>query len=91
MCIYTILFLADELKDIQEAVYILILVFFFFFPLNHFLLTPCPNSGLPCGSAGKESTCNAGDLGSIILKSTDLANKGPCSQIYGFSSSHVWM
>ena len=23
------------------------------------------NSGLPCGSAGKESTCNAGDLGSI--------------------------
>ena len=21
--------------------------------------------GLPCGSAGKESTCNAGDLGSI--------------------------
>ena len=26
-----------------------------------------------------------------ILKSTELANKGPCSQIYGFSSSHVWM
>ena len=22
-------------------------------------------SGFPCGSAGKESTCNAGDLGSI--------------------------
>ena len=32
MCIYTILFLADELKDIQEAVYILILVFVFVFP-----------------------------------------------------------
>ena len=29
-----------------------------------------------------------------ILKSRDkyyLANKGPCSQSYGFSSSHVWM
>ena len=24
-----------------------------------------PNLGFPCGSAGKESTCNVGDLGSI--------------------------
>ena len=24
-----------------------------------------PIKGFPCGSAGKESTCNAGDLGSI--------------------------
>ena len=27
----------------------------------------------------------------IILKSRDIANKGPSSQGYGFSSSHVWM
>ena len=26
-----------------------------------------------------------------ILKSRDITNKGPCSQSYGFSSSHVWM
>ena len=26
-----------------------------------------------------------------ILKSTDIANKGPYSQSYGLSSSHVWM
>ena len=26
-----------------------------------------------------------------ILKSRDLANQGPSSQGYGFSSSHVWM
>ena len=26
-----------------------------------------------------------------ILKSRDLANKGPSSQGYGFSSGHVWM
>ena len=26
-----------------------------------------------------------------ILKSRDVANKGPSSQGYGFSSSHVWM
>ena len=27
-----------------------------------------------------------------ILKSRDyFANKGPCSQSYGFSSSHAWM
>ena len=26
-----------------------------------------------------------------VLKSRDFANKGPSSQRYGFSSSHVWM
>ena len=26
-----------------------------------------------------------------ILKSRDITNKGPYSQRYGFSSSHVWM
>ena len=26
-----------------------------------------------------------------ILKSGDITNKGPSSQSYGFSSSHVWM
>ena len=26
-----------------------------------------------------------------ILKSSDITNKGPSSQSYGFSSSHVWM
>ena len=26
-----------------------------------------------------------------ILKSRDFANKGPSSQDYGFSSSHIWM
>ena len=26
-----------------------------------------------------------------ILKSRDIADKRPCSQSYGFSSSHVWM
>ena len=26
-----------------------------------------------------------------ILKSRDIANKGPSSQGYGFSSNHVWM
>ena len=26
-----------------------------------------------------------------ILKSRDIANKGPSSQSYGFSGSHIWM
>ena len=26
-----------------------------------------------------------------ILKSRDITNKGPCTQSYGFSSSHVYM
>jgi len=90
--------------------------------------------GFPGGSAGKESTCNVGNLGLITglgrspgegkgsvfwpgelhglyspwgCKESDMterlslfifcgdmiqpANKGPSSQGYGFSSSHVWM
>ena len=30
-----------------------------------FLLASSDHTGFPCGSAGKESACNAGDLGSI--------------------------
>ena len=26
-----------------------------------------------------------------VFKSRDIANKGPSSQSYGFSNSHVWM
>ena len=26
-----------------------------------------------------------------ILKSRDIANKGPSSQSYGFSNSHIWI
>ena len=26
-----------------------------------------------------------------ILKSRDIANKGPSSECYGFTSSHVWL
>ena len=32
--------------------------------------------GFPCGSAGKESACNAGDLGSIPLCWEDPLEKG---------------
>ena len=34
-------------------------------PLEKGLATHSTILGLPCGSAGKESACNAGDLGSI--------------------------
>ena len=38
--------------------------------------------GLPCGSAGKESACNAGDLGSIPGLGTSLGEgKGYHSSI----------
>ena len=33
------------------------------FMRNYFL--PTQSAGFPCGSAGKESACNVGDLGSI--------------------------
>ena len=36
---------------------------------------------------GRKLMTNLGN----ILKSRDIANKGPSSQGYGFSSSHVWM
>ena len=31
------------------------------------------------------------NLDSILKKRHDFANKGPYSQSYGFSNSHVWM
>ena len=31
------------------------------------------------------------NLESLLKSSHDLANKGPSSQGYGFSSGHVWM
>ena len=31
----------------------------------HLIVSSCIYMGFPCGSAGKESACNAGDLGSI--------------------------
>ena len=42
-----------------------IFLFLFFFPRNMLSTLPSKNMGFPCGSAGKESACNAGDLGSI--------------------------
>jgi len=38
---------------------------FFFLKYPRLFLDPYSLSGFPCGSAGKESTCNAGDLGSV--------------------------
>ena len=44
----------------------------------------------PCGSAGKESTCNAGDLGSIPgLGRSPRDQKGYLLQYYGLENSVV--
>ena len=44
--------------------------------------------GLPCGSAGKESTCNAGDLGSIPgLGRSPGEGNGPPLQHSGLENS----
>ena len=44
--------------------------------------------GLPCGSAGKESACNAGDLGSIPgLGRSPLEGKGYPCQYSGLENS----
>ena len=40
-----------------------------------------------CVLLGREAMTNLDS----ILKSRDIAEKGPSSQRYGFSSSHVWM
>ena len=50
-------------------------------------------AGLPCGSAGEESTCNAGDLGSMLglRRSPGEANRYPL-KYYGPENSmdHPW-
>ena len=44
--------------------------------------------GFPCGSAGKESTCNAGDLGSIAgLGRSPEEGKGYPLQFSGLENS----
>ena len=59
--------------------------------------------GFPCGSAGKESTCNAGDLGSIPglgrspgegkgypLQHSGLENSMDCV-VHGVAKSQTWL
>ena len=44
--------------------------------------------GFPCGSAGKESACNAGDLGSISgLERSPIEGKGYPFQYSGLENS----
>ena len=53
------------------------------------LLTPV-FLGFPCGSAGKESACNAGDLGSIPgLERSPLEGKGYPLQYSGLWASLI--
>ena len=45
--------------------------------LRHIIKQLCKSVGFTCGSAGKESTCNVGDLGSISgLGSSSGEGKG---------------
>ena len=49
---------------------------------------PSKNMGFPCGSAGKESACNAGDLGSIPgLGRSSGEGKGYALQYSGLENS----
>ena len=48
--------------------------------------------GFPCGSAGKESACNAGDLGSIPgLGRSPGEGKGYSRQYSGLENSMDWI
>ena len=62
-----------------------------------------PEMGFPCGSAGKESACNAGDPGSIPgfrtssgegkgypLQYSDLENSTDCI-VHGVAKSQTWL
>ena len=68
-----------------------------------FLFFVKSSSGFPCGSAGKESACSAGDLGSIPglerspgegkdypLQYSDLENSMDY-MIYGVTKSRTWL
>ena len=47
----------------------------------------CSHEIKRCLLLGRKAVTNLNS----ILKSRDITNKGPSSQSYGFSSSHVWM
>ena len=62
---------------------------FFFFPLDSTADGDYSHEIKRCLLLGRKAMTN---LGSILKsKDTTLPNKGPSSQSYGFSSSHVWM
>ena len=78
-------------------------IFFFLFLLRNNWLTLLYGMGFPCGSAGKESAHNVGDLGSIpglgrspgegkgySLQYSDLENSMYCI-VHGVTKSWTWL
>ena len=56
-----------------------------------YLLAFLPSLGFPCGSAGEESACNAGDLGSIPgLERSPGEGKGYPPQYSGLYFRLAW-
>ena len=54
----------------------------------HIWLNIIPEVGFPCGSAGKESACNVGDVGSIPgLGRSPGEGKGYLLQYYGLENT----
>ena len=54
----------------------------------YLFVPPHSSVGFPCGSAGKKSTCNAGDLGSIsALRRSPGEGKGYPLQYSGLENS----
>ena len=60
---------------------------FIFFGLQNHCRWDCSHEIKRCLLLGRKFMTNLDN----ILKSRDIADKGPSSQSYGFSSSHVWM
>ena len=78
-----------ELKSLQWILgtYSSLSLDFFFTGQANLVVVPCWR-GFPCGSAGKESTCNAGDLGSILgLRRFPGEGKGYPLQYSGLENS----
>ena len=61
------------------------------YKVDRFVCLYCPLLGFPCGSAGKELACNAGDLGLIPgLRRSPGEGKGYPLQYSGLENPMDW-
>ena len=87
---YFIIINVLHVHNLFQALFSSVTSFYFYFSsfASYLLVPPSHNHGLPCGSAGKESACNTGDLGSIPgIRRSPGEGKGYPLQYSGLENS----
>ena len=104
---YLLTYFCWSITDLQccvsFSIYIYVYTYIYTYIYTHIFMYTCVHMGFPCGSAGKESTCNAGDLGWIPglgrspgegkgypLQYSGLENSMDCV-VHGVEKNWTWL